>query len=395
MRWLHSLVVAGAAAASPRLEDAPGPQHRLSPHHGLLATLFAAQSTTWSTDETVCPTETEVLSTPPVERWRQWAASGLYLTPEDQFGEPPEHEVNASGACPCRLPRDGISCGKGIGPCCVRRARAFNPQSVLAAPELLRETVDDYNCSAAAAGMDTITSEGLAKCIVQAALSSDQDVNFALPSALQEAAALASRHAQSCTYGAPCHGLAPQVSHRQARQMRRIIHSATRYARRRTLEMRQGGNDEGADTILSTLAHLRAANARLIQRTSGTFKEHRQDLFLHISKAGGSSFIQMARDNMYAGQYPNNGVEKVPTGEVRHHNALWLPGDGPMWCCSMLAFELSCTARLERYQQNGFVMTAMERYLDNSGALCEGIEYATLLRDPARSSLAGCTLSAC
>ena len=34
------------------------------------------------------------------------------------------------------------------------------------------------------------------------------------------------------------------------------------------------------------------------------------------------------------------------------------------------------------YQEHGWQMTAIERYLDGGGALCEGLEYVTLLREP-------------
>jgi len=88
-----------------------------------------------------CPTESEVLATPRSQRWHVWASD--------------------AADC-CRLPTDGVSCGEGIGPCCVRRRpihRALNTSRLLPAA-----TISSRECAGGGTAIDR-----LARCLVQAA----------------------------------------------------------------------------------------------------------------------------------------------------------------------------------------------------------------------------------
>ncbi|KAJ8605094.1 hypothetical protein CTAYLR_000379 [Chrysophaeum taylorii] len=112
-------------------------------------------------------------------------------------------------------------------------------------------------------------------------------------------------------------------------------------------------------------------------------------LFLHVSKAAGTSFAKVAKAN---------GC-RAPS----RFSTLWAPGDGPTWgncarglvavhessdllgkgrrrnCC---ARELSCARRLKSFQDGKYDLMAIERWLDNAGLVCPDFWYVVLLRDP-------------
>lgn len=106
----------------------------------------------------------------------------------------------------------------------------------------------------------------------------------------------------------------------------------------------------------------------------------RHVLFLHISKAAGTSFCKLAAKNKCA------APPKFST--------MWDPGDGPSWgnCARGLrgrcaARELDCRARLGAFKKKGYELMAVERWMDGGGRVCDGlgkeaIWYATVLRDP-------------
>ena len=94
-------------------------------------------------------------------------------------------------------------------------------------------------------------------------------------------------------------------------------------------------------------------------------------LFVHVSKAGGTLFLDMASRNYNSSQYPTT------------QDNMWTGGDGPTWCCnSPPVEELDCAERERRMRLEGWRIAAIERYLDNGGQLCPQFDYVTLLRDP-------------
>ena len=122
----------------------------------------------------------------------------------------------------------------------------------------------------------------------------------------------------------------------------------------------------------------------------------RHVLFLHVSKAAGTSFCKLAARNKCA------APPKFST--------MWDPGDGPTWgnCARGLkvvhesaakigkgrrarcsAKELDCAQRLAAFKTRGYELMAVERWADAGGAVCpspasnkEALWYATVLREP-------------
>jgi len=95
-------------------------------------------------------------------------------------------------------------------------------------------------------------------------------------------------------------------------------------------------------------------------------------LFSHISKAGGTSFHDLAVTN-----------HKIMPSDVDSDGG-WMSGDGPMWCCDK-PVELTCADRIAKMGNNELVF--QERYIDANGGvgkpqLCEEIVYGVMFRKP-------------
>ena len=95
-------------------------------------------------------------------------------------------------------------------------------------------------------------------------------------------------------------------------------------------------------------------------------------LFSHISKAGGTSFHDLAVAN-----------KKLMPSDVDSDGG-WMRGDGPVWCCDQ-PVELTCAERISKIGSNELVF--QERFLDSNGGvgrpqLCEEIVYGVMFRKP-------------
>jgi len=116
---------------------------------------------------------------------------------------------------------------------------------------------------------------------------------------------------------------------------------------------------------------LQAFNATFFAKHTGTERM----LFSHISKAGGTSFHDLAKANRVA----------MPEGEWSPQGG-WFKGDGPTWCCDVPT-ELSCQDRIFQMDKYHNKLLLQERYLDANGGkdkpqLCDELVYAVMLRKP-------------
>lgn len=113
-------------------------------------------------------------------------------------------------------------------------------------------------------------------------------------------------------------------------------------------------------------------------------------LFLHISKAAGTSFAKVAKANGCLGP--------------SQFSTMWAPGDGPTWgnCArgsvsahvsqerigrgrrkNCAARELTCSQRADAFQKGKYDLMAVERWMDGAGRLCVGtFWYVVLIREP-------------
>ena len=265
-----------------------------------------------------CPSESQVLATAPEHRWEEWAS--------------------AEPGC-CALPADGVSCGPDIGPCCVKQV-----QAPAAAADHLRLLLPRGDLSSIYC--DGVTSaDNNAPCVIKEAEADSMHVVA---------------HASTCSN----------------RQCRMSVAAAIIAA----LEGKGGGAGsilKGARKAKSGNAS-NASNARELRSSIRRGSASAPVIFVHVSKAGGTSFCALARENLPNGSYPLK-----PN--------MWRTGDGPMWCRTTVApakmvDELSCAKREEAFRAgegNGpFKLMAIERYLDGGGALCPGFAYVGLFREP-------------
>ena len=287
------------------------------------------------TSPLACPSESDVLRTPRAQRWSVWASDA------------------AHGCCP--LPGDGVSCGPSIGPCCVKRVP--RPEFASGALEHLLPPSPFNSCDAAAEGIGELGE--LASCLVLAARAGSVEGLRRLTQRLLDA-----QRAQ------------PGTSERDTDRARRLTMASLLSAR--ALVSEPVAMLSGLDRTLGELRQRSAQSYRFdaSQRDAAT---SRKILFSHVSKAGGTALLQLARQNLRAGAYP----PLQPPGAPPPGN-MWRPGDGPLWCpCADAPVdELSCPARERVYQDRGYQLMAVERYLDNGGELCPALTYVGLLRDP-------------
>ena len=151
-------------------------------------------------------------------------------------------------------------------------------------------------------------------------------------------------------------------------QRRAVLHSAFTWKER---HMPTASLTEQAPFNEALEELLQAFNATFFAKHTGTERM----LFSHISKAGGTSFHDLAKANRVA----------MPEGEWSPQGG-WFKGDGPTWCCDVPT-ELSCQDRIFQMDKYHNKLLLQERYLDANGGkdkpqLCDELVYAVMLRKP-------------
>ena len=132
------------------------------------------------------------------------------------------------------------------------------------------------------------------------------------------------------------------------------------------------------------LARLASATALKFGALHGMGVHHRRVpfLFVHVSKAGGTSLCSLAKS---AGvRVPSPAT--VP-GDGGLGGTCFLPGDGPDWIWGGGVTQLSCPQRASRFAAFSLEMMMLERPLDNGGALCDEFIYGVMLREPVARSV--------
>ena len=300
------------------------------------STLDEEEGRTWR-----CPIESEVMDTRPERRWDEWACAA------------PDPKC-------CHLPTDLVSCGPGIGPCTVHRVLQTRAHNVTSLRLLLSPLVEP---------------------LVNGSLGEERDHGHGAPSpSAARVAALAHRVVRAAHAGT-VEELRTSVwsaveAWREARwaemtrvdatagSTRRLLAAALHVARREanaTLAAQSGL--EEASQRLCAAAHQDGRRDGMRERSREAAAVARPEegrkaapiLFVHVSKAGGTAFCVLAQDNLRTKGYPGR------------HN-MWAAGDGPVWCYDE-AIELSCEERKDKFRSNGWELMAMERYLDDGGAL--------------------------
>lgn len=154
-----------------------------------------------------------------------------------------------------------------------------------------------------------------------------------------------------------------------AKARRRIMAASMLAAKRSNLE----SAEEVEEAISGLLSTLRAAYHASTKKKSGANAGRLPLFLLHMSKAGGTSICNLARDN---------GCKTDPKA-----NNCWPPGNGPVWFASFTHRETKCLRYQQMFAEFGSDILANEAYLDGGDgamvdSLCRDFLYLTMLREP-------------